>query len=60
MGEVGGANIQAKRDKRRSKVLGEEEVAGKLRRVQSDGGTILSQTSHGEPTHHLYHPDKGV
>ena len=50
MGGVGVACIKDTGNRRRINVYGEEEVAGKLRRVRPDGGIIISQTAHSNPT----------
>ena len=55
---VGGESVQATGDGRRRKVLGEEDDTGKLHQVRRGGGTIISQTEHGEPTWNLLPPDK--
>ena len=58
-GEWGGGGVQAMGDRRSSNVSREEEIAGKLHRVRSDGVTIFSQKSHGKPTWNLRPPDEG-
>ena len=56
---VGVASLQETGDGRRSNLLGEEEVSGKFLRVRRDGGTIVSQTAHGDSTYYLPPPYKG-
>ena len=56
---VGEERVQETGDGRRSNVLGEEEVEGKLHRVRRDGGTIISQTAHGNTTWHMSPPYEG-
>ena len=58
-GDVGGTCVQDTGKGRRSNVYGAEEVTGKLRTVWRDGGTIISQSTHDEPTWIMRPPDEG-
>ena len=59
MGEVGVAGVQETGGGRVSNVQVEEEVSGKFHRVWRDGGSIISQAAHGEPTQNMHSPDEG-
>ena len=56
---LGVSIVQVTGNGMRINVLGEEEAAGKLRRVRSDGGTRFPQKSNGKPTWYMPPPDEG-
>ena len=59
-GTYGGSGRSRRtKDERRSNAQGEEEVAGKLRIVRRDGGSIISQAAHGKPIWNMLPPDEG-